>query len=217
MIKPKKVEKGYEYKGLKLGQEVIVKSNGNKCEIIGFDLTFENEEIIAIDRYGAQYGIQNSACSEVVYYKDTDSFDWIKIEDILMPKENPNIKDLLKTGMIVETRDGRRYQVLSGDLHNRMHGSQNIIFQRNEGFMLGSSYNDNLVNIIKSTKELDISKIYHNNDISALKYIDIIDDLELIWERKEETKNITITSDTGEKISIPTEIAKELGFNILEQ
>ena len=106
-------------------------------------------------------------------------------------------KSDLKTGMVVETRNGEKYLVM---LEPDCGGRELINFSR--GYMSLSSYNDELM-LEKSYEELDIMKVYSVgisiswllSDKKSMKF-------KLIWERNE-PKEMTIA-----------EIEKELGYKI---
>ena len=112
-----KVEKGYKCQGLKLGEKVMFKGDGKKYEIIGFDLSC-NGYFIAIDRLEFDYGIQNTFLGgNVVYYKETSKFTWVRLDNIIKQKEEKTIKQKeekmkykkedFTTRHVVKIRDGR--------------------------------------------------------------------------------------------------------------
>ena len=81
-------------------------------------------------------------------------------------------KSDLKNGMIVEFRDKSR-----GLVHNKR------ILDKEE-FLFISNLNDDLTNVL-DIKHLDIMKIFNSNPTSLENLFDD-NELELIWERKEE-------------------------------
>lgn len=105
-------------------------------------------------------------------------------------------KSDLKTGMIVETREGIKYVVL---LNACMFGD--LIVNGNDLCWNGlSNYNDELIEH-HGYNELDIVKVYKPKHPYTIHTFEE-DALELIWER-EEYKEMTIA-----------EIEKELGYSI---
>lgn len=102
-------------------------------------------------------------------------------------------KSDLKSGMILETRRGKRYLFIN----NEMLGV--------DGFLRFSSYYEDLKN--KIVKDYDVIKVYKRNQSKSLQ--NILEDkyLTLIWERKE----IELTK---EQIKI-LKALKTLGFNYI--
>lgn len=104
----------------------------------------------------------------------------------------------LRTGMVVETRNGNKYLVM---LNPDCEGKELINFD--SGFMPLSRYNDNLM-LKTGDEEFDIMKVY-SVEASICRLLRDKERMEfkLIWEREEETKEMTVK-----------EIEKELGYNI---
>lgn len=100
-------------------------------------------------------------------------------------------KSDLKSGMVVELRDGKRYLFIN----NEMLGV--------DGFLRFSSYYENLKN--KIVKDYDVLKVYKTNQLKSLQNILEDEYLSLIWERKEYEL-------TQEQIKI-LKALKTLGFN----
>lgn len=137
------------------------------------------------------------SCSYDSNYNDNINATYKKIfgkEENEMNKEFT--KGDLKTGMIVETREGVKYVVLRnactfGDL---------IVNGKDLYWNELSNYNDELIEH-NDYNELDIVKVYKPKHPYAIHTFEE-DKLELIWER-EEYKEMTVA-----------EIEKELGYKV---
>lgn len=107
-------------------------------------------------------------------------------------------KSDLKTGMVVETRNGEKYLVmLNPDCKDR----ELINFKG--GYMPLYNYNNELM-LKKFNKGFDIVKVYSvGSSICWLLGDKEQMEFKLLWEREEETKEMTIA-----------EIEKELGYKI---
>ena len=75
-------EKGYEFRGWKLGEKVRLKRNGKEYMIIGFDESMMDHKFIVIDNKGWSNNIKDSQC--VTSYIDTkiNGFEWVKESEI---------------------------------------------------------------------------------------------------------------------------------------
>lgn len=108
-------------------------------------------------------------------------------------------KDDLKTGMLVVTRDGRKWIVMK-DLYDKNYEETGVLSNLDE-FNLLASYNDDLTFISRSGKhieKLDIVEVY---DVKSILDFDIIY-RKLLWKR-EEVKELTVG-----------EISKLLGYKV---
>ena len=100
-------------------------------------------------------------------------------------------KDNLKTGMVVQTRNGRRYLVLRGELPTSIYGIQGLMLINDTGLM-ADEYSNNLKYI---TADYDIVKVFQAN-ICGIKYIFDDENLTLLWERDDKVNEINETIDT---------------------
>lgn len=100
-------------------------------------------------------------------------------------------KDDLKTGMVVETRNGRRYLVLRGELPTSIYGIQGLMLINDTGLM-DNKYSNNLKYI---NANYDIVKVYQAN-ICGIKYIFDDENLTSLWERDDKADEINKTIDT---------------------
>lgn len=93
-------------------------------------------------------------------------------------------KSDLRSGMVVETREGKLYLVV-GDF-----------ITRESGFNLLSSYDENMLSIT-GVYIVDIMKVYefkneiYNNNASSIKTLLDKEHLTLLWERKEQKMQLT--------------------------
>lgn len=89
-------------------------------------------------------------------------------------------KDDLKTGMVVETRDGNKYMVIRGEFNTTNYGEQSLMFIRPDGFNNNDVYADDLIHT--KYKDFDVVKIYAP-PMKGFKDT-LNDERNLIWERK---------------------------------
>lgn len=94
-------------------------------------------------------------------------------------------KSDLKTGMVVESRNGDKYLVVRGDFHTECYSEQKIMFIASNSFMPGSDYNSSL-KIIDEKKDYDIVKVYKPDIYSLEGTLENCNDSNLIWEREPE-------------------------------
>lgn len=100
-------------------------------------------------------------------------------------------KDDLKTGMVVELRNGRRYLVLRGELPISSYGIQNLAFINGDGFTC-----DIYLNSLKGINiDYDIVKVYQAN-VRGIHFIFDDENLTLLWERDDKVDEIHKTIDT---------------------
>lgn len=126
--------------------------------------------------------------------EDTERFAWS--DDMFEPLEKRFIKDELKTGMLVELRNGEKYKVLK-DYETFICGKGMI--SNKSGFIPLLNFSKNLNNSFGV--KYDIIKIYKpKGDCYFFNYN--MQNFELIWER-EQTRKMTLA-----------EIEKELGYSI---
>lgn len=108
--------------------------------------------------------------------------------------ENRMKKSELKTGMWVTTRNGGRYLVIK-DADTSSYGHQDIAFIHEEGFMVGSSYSENLKftgDSSEGARAWDIVGVesYYGGFLCGETYKGR--GLDVVWK---ETKAITLTLD----------------------
>lgn len=124
-------------------------------------------------------------------------------------------KSDLKSGMVVEYRDGRKRLVVNDDLIG------------DDGSLSLTYYNDDLKDNEYSVldSDFDIIKVYRYKDNRSLSYLLKDDNLELIWERKDNkltNKELKSTKDLIENIinsmiMLTFEIYTEYIIKILEK
>jgi hypothetical protein len=117
-------------------------------------------------------------------------------------EERKMLKKDLKTGMVVELRNGDKYLVM---LNPETEGRELISFE--SGWMPLSKWFDNLI-FYNSDNDWDIVKVYSFGDYICRLFDDNYDTeslLMLIWERNEESIEMTIP-----------EIEKKLGIKNLK-
>lgn len=110
------------------------------------------------------------------------------------PKEKKTMvkeftKNMLKDGMVVETRDGSRYLVCG----NRLIGMDGVIRL--------SSYDDVMLHkgMFEPNRNYDIMKVYDKAD--SLRQVVSILCLHLLWERKPDVKEVTL-KEIAEKFGV---------------
>lgn len=92
-------------------------------------------------------------------------------------------KSDLKSGMVVEYRDGRRRLVIW------MEEMKKLVFVGEDGWQGDESYNDDLT--VQNYQELDIVKVYQAvQGYNFNKMLNVGQD-ELIWSREDDSKEIT--------------------------
>lgn len=94
-------------------------------------------------------------------------------------------KSELKTGMVLELRDGAFFMVLLGDIPTTHYGTQELMFVSHDGFIRGSNYTEDLTS--QSFSDLDVVKVYQPNvsNLNSLFGKDKLNKECLVWERKE--------------------------------
>lgn len=98
-----------------------------------------------------------------------------------------DLRDLLKSGRVIEVRDGRKY-LICGD-----------IFMNNEGY-LNTTYNSKLQNI--TDKQWDIMQIYSPMHCSLNRIFKGFGDAKLIWScPKERPSNLKSLLQTGMRVT----------------
>ena len=77
-------ERGFEFKGWKLGQKVNLKDEDGIYEIIGFSIDrFDGSFSIAISKYDLWYNISESGASNLIYCENEyNHFTWVLPEEI---------------------------------------------------------------------------------------------------------------------------------------
>lgn len=112
----------------------------------------------------------------------------------------------LKTGWRVELRNGSTCIVLR-DCETEQYGNQDIMFISigNIGFIIGDGYNADMTCSYDEdwSREYDIMKVY--SDYVDGGVFDVDRKLPLIWERKEELKDMTL-SEIEDKLGYPVRI-----------
>ncbi len=91
-------------------------------------------------------------------------------------------KSDLKTGMVVENRNGERYMVIVGNFQTTICDKQDVAFVGGNGFDIASNYDDELGCV--EFKELDIVKIYRPR-VRPFGHMLWDRDAKLLWERKD--------------------------------
>jgi hypothetical protein len=113
-------------------------------------------------------------------------------------KENEDMKKSdLKTGMVVEYRNGKRRMVLL----NSTLASADLIGK--DGHNSLSCYKEDLTNTHRERKETDIVKVYETNFAFELKeFINegTVTQMDLIWERKDNTEEVKKLKEDISKI-----------------
>ena len=108
-------------------------------------------------------------------------------------------KSDLKTGMVVETRNGEKYLVMLNTDYKDME-----LINFKGGYLPLYYYNSELIFAEQPFREFDIVKAYLvENSIRWLLSNKERMEFKLIWERKEEVKEMTVK-----------EIEKELGYTV---
>jgi hypothetical protein len=114
----------------------------------------------------------------------------------LVPEPQQFTKDMLKTGMRVETRDGR-LQIVIKDFDTEYYGHQDILFVGDGFFSIGSGFSNDLV-CEKLNPSNDIVKVYGCPSFHG-EILDINKSGKLLWQRPE-PKHYTI-SEAEAKLS----------------
>ena len=129
--------------------------------------------------------------SEIYYHLEADEITWSSMysgnESIeystLKEKKDIMTKSDLKNGMVVELADGSRALVINGLL----------VFE--DGYQGLSSYKDDLT-IKPFNNEMQINKVFKSKLYNLCDVL--VDNLTLIWERKEEKEEIKV----GDKVKV---------------
>ncbi len=95
-------------------------------------------------------------------------------------------KEDLKTGDIIETREGNRYLILEMD-NERF----NKVAVRDSGFIVIDEYKENLIEGDSLLKELDIMKVYKPNRCITLCFLKEETNIEWTWERDKKDNELT--------------------------
>ena len=95
-------------------------------------------------------------------------------------------KEDLKTGDIIETREGNRYLILEMD-NERF----NKVAVRDSGFIVIDEYKENLIEGDSLFKELDIMKVYKPNRCITLCFLKEETNIEWTWERDKKDNELT--------------------------
>ncbi len=102
-------EKGYEYKGWKLGEIIRHIEDEKEYTIIGFDEKEDEEYFIAIDRNGWNKNIKNSNTVTSCINANSNIFDWVledEIEKIESDVENAKNQQQVK---ILQEKEAKIY------------------------------------------------------------------------------------------------------------
>lgn len=97
-------------------------------------------------------------------------------------------KSDLKTGMLIEARNGTKYIVLK-DVETKYYGVQDLLFACENGFMCSANYTEDL-KAKSGDKQFDIVKVYSRAFEAEILKIDG-EGRELLWQR-EETIEMTL-------------------------
>lgn len=167
----RKIGEQFEYNGVTL--EVVAKDNCDECYFKYLDT-----------------GCLDNKCSGSV--RSDEEYVIFKQIDKQMTKKD------LKSGMIVETRNGNTYMVLTNcDTLN--YGKLDFCLIRDNGFMTSDTYSDNL-NCQKSEGH-DIMEVF---EPYVTRYTYQMDKSNLIWERPEPKETLTIGGITYDKSEVET-------------
>lgn len=93
-------------------------------------------------------------------------------------------KSDLKTGMWVKTRDGDEYMVLR-DVETKIYGNQEFCLVRDNMFICGYNYNDNLKRKDSIEDKYDIVSVHGSGEVSNLTFT--FQEDEIIWKREDKT------------------------------
>ena len=146
--------------------------------------------------YGFLNG-QNQLCSEKISTSEARCTQcWnqeFKEEEKVMTKSD------LRTGMRVETNEnGRNLYIVLKDCKTYSIDKSELIFCQGKDYLSGDKYSDELT---QADKQFTIKRIF---DIPSMdNLLDISQKGKLLWERKAESKKMTVS-----------EIIKELGYEI---
>ena len=154
---------------------------------MGWDTGGYSGDCFAPISEGCYYGVKNGrfSCYTV------GAMITHNLKEIYLPeKEKQFTKSDLKAGMWVETRNRNQYLVLT-DVDSLYDGLQKLAFIRNEGFLLGKSYNNDLI-FTEGCKDFDIMKVY-GGIVTSRTYNGIFPKSKLIWERKEAPTKTKLT------------------------
>lgn len=96
-------------------------------------------------------------------------------------------KTELKTGMVVEVRNGDKYMCLMENIPTKFYGSQPL-FINNKSFMCFDNYNENLERVESFDGRYDIIKVYQPEVASLDFTIECCGSKTLIWDAIEEER-----------------------------
>lgn len=103
-------------------------------------------------------------------------------------------KNDLRTGMVVELRNGQRYLVLLGELPTACYGVQEGILISDDGFKTMDTFNDGLRNINCGDDSCDVIKVFKGN-ISSFRGT-LSQNLAPIWTWQSDMDWSKVTVDT---------------------
>ena len=123
-----------------------------------------------------------STNSRIVEFYDDDNYWRLRpIEEFEQVKEEPTLKEkYFVSGNVAETREGNKYLIVN-DGAMRLDG---------EGFIRKSETKDDLTGM--NFLQFDFMKVYKMTQPTAFNYIEKYGGLELIWQREEKVKEVTM-------------------------
>ena len=117
---------------------------------------------------------------EVCVIDDSNYNHWLTFADYEIVEE-PTLKEkYFISGNVAETREGNKYLIVN-DGAMRLDG---------EGFIRKSETKDDLTGM--NFLQFDFMKVYKMTQLTAFNYIEKYGELELIWQREEKVKEVTM-------------------------
>lgn len=112
------LDKGFEYKGFKLGQIVKLKKSGELHRVIGFNLNSTDDYYITINSNIGTHTLQHSSyINTMVCLNGCESccgFDWVKPSEIeIVDKDSKDIK--IGKGLVVTPNPTINVDIISND------------------------------------------------------------------------------------------------------
>lgn len=138
------------------------------------------------------YMIWINATGRLIYCHTPEHCDkwmylFITLEDLNEDTKNEFTKENLETGMVVKTRNGNHFMVLTGDLMT-IGGKQNIVLISNERCITENCLTTDLLHL--NNKYLDVVEVYKPTLSSLQCTIKILLADNLIWQRTSEKESI---------------------------
>lgn len=120
-------------------------------------------------------------------HRDMEINHFITLEDFNEDTKNEFTKENLETGMVVKTRDGNYFMVLTGDLMT-VSGKQNIVLISDEWYITENCLTTDLLHY--NNKYLDVVEVYKPTVVSLQDTIKKLLTGSLIWRRASEKESI---------------------------